>query len=112
MKRLLILLAVLLLAASFSLNASTAEGDTEIPRTPDGRPDLSGTYDIATLTPLQRPAEYGDSLYMTPDQAEEILEANRKRMAEDAKQGGGDREAPPAGGDGSTGASGNVGGAH
>ena len=22
-----------------------------IPRTPDGRPDLSGTYDVATLTP-------------------------------------------------------------
>ena len=24
-----------------------------IPRTPSGRPDLSGTYDTATVTPLQ-----------------------------------------------------------
>ena len=26
------------------------------PRTPDGHPDLQGTYDLATLTPLERPA--------------------------------------------------------
>jgi len=26
------------------------------PRTPDGHPDLQGTYDLATLTPLDRPA--------------------------------------------------------
>jgi hypothetical protein len=27
-----------------------------IPRMPDGKPDLQGTYDIGTLTPLQRTA--------------------------------------------------------
>ena len=37
-----------------------AQGGGEIPRTASGRPDLSGTYDVATLTPLERPAEYGD----------------------------------------------------
>ena len=26
------------------------------PRMPDGKPDLQGTYDLATLTPLERPA--------------------------------------------------------
>ena len=25
------------------------------PRMPDGHPDLQGTYDLATLTPLERP---------------------------------------------------------
>ena len=28
----------------------------DVPRTPSGHPDLSGTYDGATLTPLVRPA--------------------------------------------------------
>ena len=31
------------------------------PRMPDGRPDLQGTYDLATLTPLERPS--GMKLY-------------------------------------------------
>ena len=35
-------------------------------------PDLSGTYDIATLTPLQRPEFYGDKLYLSPDEAKQI----------------------------------------
>ena len=30
-----------------------------IPRTADGHPDLQGTYDIATITPLDRPAQFG-----------------------------------------------------
>ena len=34
--------------------------DGSIPRTANGHPDLTGNYDAATLTPLERPAEYGD----------------------------------------------------
>ena len=29
----------------------------DIPRTRDGKPDFSGTYDVSTLTPLQRPLD-------------------------------------------------------
>ena len=32
--------------------------EEELPRTPGGRPDLSGTYDIKTLTPYQRDPSY------------------------------------------------------
>ena len=32
--------------------------------------DLSGTYNIATLTPVQRPEMYGESLYLTKAQAQ------------------------------------------
>ena len=35
-----------LLLSSFSL--------ADIPRTSDGKPDLSGTYNIATITPVQQ----------------------------------------------------------
>ena len=35
------------------------------PRTPDGKPDLSGFYDVATMTPVERPAGV-DRLVLTP----------------------------------------------
>ena len=57
------LLALALAATAF------AQSGQDIPRRPDGRPDLSGTYDIATLTPLQRPAEYGEKLTLTEEEA-------------------------------------------
>src|SRR5713226_6573994 len=37
------------------------------PRMPDGHPDLSGTYDAATLTPLERMP--GTKLVMTKEEA-------------------------------------------
>ncbi|MEQ9451989.1 MAG: hypothetical protein RJQ07_10440 [Pseudomonadales bacterium] len=74
------------------------------------RVDLSGTYDVATLTPLQRPPHFGDNLYLTPEQAEQLAAADRQRELDDLKQSDPNREAPPEGGDGSAGAAGNVGG--
>jgi hypothetical protein len=112
MKGLIVLFPFLALAAARALPAEPAAGDTasDIPRTFDGRPDLTGTYDIATLTPLQRPQEFGENLYMSQEQANEILERQRQFVAEESAPSDADREAPPAGGDGSAGASGNVGG--
>lgn len=74
------------------------------------RPDLSGFYDIATLTPLQRPRMYGDNLFLTKDEAERIAADTARRKAALNEASDPDRDAPPAGGDGSTGAAGNVGG--
>ncbi len=76
----------------------------------DERPDLSGTYDIATLTPLQRPQQFGDKLILTDEEAqvvarEEAAYLARRNAATDPERG-----APPQGGDGSPGAAGNVGG--
>ncbi len=82
----------------------------EIPRTASGRPDFTGNYDGATLTPLVRPSEYGDNLYLTPAEAEAIAEAERQTIAARSQASDPDREAPPEGGDGSEGAAGNVGG--
>src|SRR5690606_21408223 len=39
-------------------------------RTSWGDPDLQGTWSNATLTPLQRPAELGDKMFFTPEEAE------------------------------------------
>lgn len=86
------------------------EPASDIPRRADGRPDLSGTYDVATLTPLERPAEYGDKLTLSDQEAREIGRRERDIRSLRSLASDPDREAPPAGGDGSPGAAGNVGG--
>ena len=52
---------VLGLALWFSLAALPVAGQvmntpgrSDLARTPDGHPDLQGTYDLATMTPLER----------------------------------------------------------
>ena len=51
-----VLIGVVSLVSTILAPSAFAQRGTDIPRRPDGRPDLSGTYDTATLTPLQRPA--------------------------------------------------------
>jgi hypothetical protein len=98
---------VILMLSTPSLGEDSAP---QIPRRPDGRPDLTGTYDVATLTPLERPPEYGGRLTLTDEEAAVIGEGERERMRQRGEASDPDREAPPQGGDGSTGAAGNVGG--
>lgn len=123
-------LGVCALGASIASGAFAQSG-TDIPRTPSGRPDLSGSYDTATVTPLQRPQAFGDRLTLTAEEAAIIASdpdglaatfnlapagSDERQAARDEAQragfetGDGNREAPPAGGDGSGGAAGNVGG--
>ena len=114
--RVLAMLGVLPIALTVPAPGAIAQESADIPRTADGRPDLSGTYDIATLTPLERPADLGDQLVLTEEEAaalaagagslERIFNIPDERNAERAPP----REAPPVGGDGSSGAAGNVGG--
>ena len=99
-------LAVVCLALS---PVAAAQND-DLPRTPSGHPDLSGTYDVLTLTPMQRPTALGEKLFLTDEEAAEIAERERSRNVERNQPSDPDRGAPPQGGDGSPGAAGNVGG--
>jgi hypothetical protein len=85
-----------------------ATGNAAIPRMPDGHPDLQGTYDLATLTPVERPRSATET--MTPDQVKALEKRNAAERAKGDQKIQGDRTAPPKGGDGSVGAAGNVGG--
>ena len=78
------------------------------PRLPDGHPDLQGMYDLATLTPLERPA--GANAILTDEEAARLEKNNAARNERESKPLPVDRTAPPRGGDGSRGAFGNVGG--
>jgi hypothetical protein len=79
-----------------------------IPRTPDGRPDLQGTYDLGTITPIERAP--GTPLTLTEEQARKAEQALAARNAQGDAPVAADRQAPPKGGDGSPGPYGNVGG--
>ncbi len=70
----------------------------DIPRMADGKPDLSGTYNIATLTPLQRPEHLADKAELTAEEAKEIAAYWQDNLAKDAAPSDPDREAPPEGG--------------
>jgi len=53
-------------------------------RTADGKPNLEGTWDFRTLTPLERPANLGEQKFLTEKEAATIQEQNaalRARLA-------------------------------
>ncbi len=98
---------------AFGLNAA------EPPRTPSGQPDLSGVYDVATLTPLERPRAYGDKLTLTDEEAEAVARKETELAEQADAASDPNRSAPEIGGAGFAGdlevpeldaAAGNVGG--
>ena len=61
-------------------------------------PNISGTYNVATLTPLERPAAFGDNLYLSKEEANRIT---REAAAFDARANADsdpERNAPKEGG--------------
>ena len=60
--------------------------------------DLTGVYDIGTLTPLERPGAYGNNLYLTESEAQKLAaqaEAYNQRANQDSDP---ERRAPKSGG--------------
>ncbi len=89
------------------LTAQTPDSEG-IPRMQDGRPDLQGTYDLNTLTPVQRPD--GMPAVLSEEEQARLEEQVTAGLAASEQPLEVDRSAPPEGGDGSSGAAGNVGG--
>ena len=71
------LLGVAAAIASLSLSA-------EIPRTDDGKPDFSGTYDISSLTRMDRDPDLGERLTYTVEEIEELKRVAHSRVDEAA----------------------------
>jgi hypothetical protein len=98
----------LFVATALVAALAAAGGQRSMPRTPDGHLDLQGTYDLGTLTPLERAAN------MPPVLSEAEAAKLEQKMLRDMQVGAlpsrGDRSAPPVGGDGTKGPYGNVGG--
>jgi hypothetical protein len=104
-------LAALLLSALVPAAAQTAKAPVKTHNTPrlaDGHPDLQGTYDLATITPVERAP--GMNAVLTKEQAAKLENAYAGQRERGDQPIDGNRTAPPKGGDGSRGAAGNVGG--
>jgi len=53
------------------------------PRTPDGKPDLQGTFTFSTITPLQRPQGVNGKDVLSPEEAAAFEAAENKRLNRD-----------------------------
>ena len=80
-----------------------------MPRTADGKPDLQGIWTNATITPIERPTTQ-PNLVLSAEEAAKMEKTTADRVESRNQPSDPNRTAPPKGGDGSTGAAGNVGG--
>lgn len=69
----------------------------EMPRTEHGFPDLQGTWWFGSRTPLQRPASLGEKRAYTAEEATEVENRFRQRLAQQAAPLDPDRGAPEQG---------------
>jgi hypothetical protein len=77
------------------LTTAPGAAQTKVPRTPWGKPDLTGTWDFRTITPLERPSSLGEKEFLSEEEAAELEQATiarnvelDKRPAREAKPGG------------------------
>src|SRR5690348_11979226 len=78
--------------------AQPAPAKAPMKRTADGHPDLQGFYDVATMTPVERPNGVKD-LVLTEQEAAAIETYEAKRQEKNDAPLAGDRGAPPVGGE-------------
>src|SRR5436190_6750099 len=96
-----VLAVVALAAASAAAQtppAAKAAAPRAMPRTADGHPDLQGTYDLATLTPVER--RPGQPAVLSDEDAKKLEDQVADRYAKADAPIEADRAAPPKGGDG------------
>ncbi len=84
------------LSLAIALISAQALAQDDLPRTPDGKPDLQGVWSNATLTPLTRDRELGETLVLNADQVramegghQEFLEAEYAASDPDREPGAG-----------------------
>jgi hypothetical protein len=67
---------------------STAARTWVLPRMPDGRPSLEGIWTNATVTPLERPAEFAGKEFLTDAEADEFERRAVTEVNADRRDGG------------------------
>jgi hypothetical protein len=87
----------LVILAAVPLVGQRAAGSWSVPRTPWGHPDFQGIWNAATLTPLERPDNVGGRLTLSPTEAAEIEQTERRRVEARARPSDPNRRAPPVG---------------
>jgi len=79
------LVAVGLAAGSVAAQQAGSTGSYQVPRLPDGHPDLQGVWSNNGITPMTRPTQWKDKgQYLTPAEVEEL----KQILAKFVDQGG------------------------
>ena len=86
------------LAGAAGLCLATPVLGADLPRMADGTPDLSGTYDITTATPVQRAPELGNQRAFTAEQVQRLIDGRAAFQARGSAPSDPNRAPPPAGG--------------
>jgi len=94
---------IVLTAVPARAQTTKTAAKSAIRRMPDGHPDLQGTYDLATMTPIERTP--GDPPVLTKEQAEKVQKAEMARRTADGGKLDPNRGTLPVGGDKSQGKS-------
>ena len=72
-------LSIATAAATAAFAASNAVAEDESPKTSWGVPDLTGTWDFATITPFNRPQRFEGREYLTEEEYNGWNEGDRRR---------------------------------
>ena len=65
------------------------QAEWQVPRTPDGRPDLQGVWDFRTITPFERPDEFAGKEVLTAEEAAAFREETLRLLDKDQRAGDG-----------------------
>jgi hypothetical protein len=85
---------LVVLSALLCANAVAQQPPWRAPRTADGQPDLQGMWTSATITPLERPAEYGGRRALTREEAAHLEGAEASLVSNSAKPTDLDKQLP------------------
>ena len=76
-------LALSTVLALASLHAAAQGKPSKLPRTPDGKPSLEGTFNFATITPLQRPQALAGKAVLTDEERVAFEKSENARQNRD-----------------------------
>src|ERR1700719_3458763 len=71
-----------------SASAGKEASGVRPPRTPDGHPDLQGTWDFRTLTPLERPNDLAGKQVLTDEEAASLEQRAAQNRVDRAPRAG------------------------
>lgn len=80
-------IAATLLIIPFSFSAAQSADDYFVPQTEWGQPDLQGVWNFNSETPMQRPEEFGDREFLTPEEVQQArIDREKNREEADARE--------------------------
>ena len=82
-----LLLSWVAVGVAWAQEQGSADASSTVPRTPWGDPDLQGVWDYRSVTPLERPAAFGDREFLTEEEVAALEGRAADRLDEPPDEG-------------------------